>query len=114
MGDARVKISDKARDELVRDAVDVKVERDRLRRQVDELQRLLDEPDLVGGPHDVMLWRIWQTKATDAEAALDRCGTALAHADRALRAVLANPRAQATTRALLDYKRARTDLERGR
>jgi hypothetical protein len=114
MGDASVKISDKARDELVSEAVDVKVERDRLRHQLRELQRLLDEPDVVGGPHDVMLWRVWHQKATETAAALDRCGTALAHADRALRAVLANPDAPATSKALLDYKRARIDLERGR
>lgn len=113
MGDL-IEISDQARVELVRDAVEVRMDRDRLARQVRDLQRLLDDPDVVGGPHDPLLWRIWQDRAVLAEQRLDLCGSALAHADRALRAVLVDPGSSAAHRALASYRRARGEFDRPR
>lgn len=103
-------ISDRARDELVRDAVRVRIERDRLARQVQELQRLLDGPESVGGPHDVMLWQIWHDRALAAEVSLDRCGSALAHADRAIRALVDG--VPSAARAVASYRQARAGFDR--
>lgn len=102
-------VSDAARDELVREAVETKIDRDRWRRRAEELQRVLDGP---GDDHDLLLWRIWHDRATEAAERIEQLGTVVALADRAVRAVVKDGSLadRETQRSLLDYRRALQDL----
>ena len=116
MGDARSGgvVADSARDELVADAVATKLDRDRWRRHAMELQRRLDGDGGVVDAHDVLLWRLWHDRAVAATARAEGLGTALAMADRAVRALVADPAmAKAdTARAVLAFKRAMGEVAR--
>lgn len=83
-----MKPADRARDEACANAADIAIDRDRWRNLALDLQARLDG---AGDDHDPWLWRIWHDRADTLEAQADDLGTRAALAERAVRALLADP-----------------------